>query len=101
MAAVNIDLSTAPRDLASTTRRYHVQYTGATLYVAGGDTGLADALGVGQVFEVLGTISNGTNVLIPFYDRTTGKLQWFDNGTGAEAAGNLSAYVGTLEVVAV
>ena len=99
MAAVTLTLANAPRDLGATTRRYFPTYTGATLYAAGGDTGLAEAIGIGKIFVVLGAISNGTNLLIPFYDQATGKLMWFDNSTGAEASGNLSGYSGALEVI--
>lgn len=102
MAAVTIDLAAVQpsRDIGSTTRKYHPTYTGPSLYVAGGDTGLAAALGVKQIVIVLGTITNGTTVLIPCYIQSTSKVQWFIATTGLEASGDLSAYSGVLLVVA-
>lgn len=100
MAAVNLTLANDfPRDIAATSRRYFPTYTGSAAYAAGGDTGLADALGIGKIFVVLGTISDGVDVLIPYYDQATGKLMWFNDGTGNEAAGDLSAFSGVLEVI--
>lgn len=74
-----------------------VQYTGPALYVAGGDpiSGPVD-LGCGEIYGCYGSISNGSAVLIPWWDYTNQKVKFFVPNTGAEAAGNLSAYTGTL-----
>jgi hypothetical protein len=100
MAAVTISLATVQpaRDMGATTRRYFPTYTGPTLYAAGGDTGLATALGVGKIVTVLGTISNGTAALVPWFNQATGNLMWFT--PTAEAAGDLHLYTGVLEVIA-
>ncbi len=88
-----------PRDVASTTRRFFPKYTGPTLYVAGGDGPLTTALGIGKIFAVLGlTLSNGTVILLGYYDATADKIKWFDMA-GAEASGDLSTYSGHIEVI--
>ena len=101
MAAVNISLANAPRDVGATTRRFFPAYTGPASYATGGDTGLAAALGIGKIFAVLGlTISNGTLTYIGWYSTTTGNLLWFDMA-GAQVANatDLSTFVGQFEVI--
>ena len=105
MAAVNISLSSSvqpSRDIGATTRRYMPAYTGATSYATGGDTGLLAALGVGQIVTVLGTLSNGTALIMVKYVHSTEKLLMFSLATGAEVANavDLSTYTGVLEVIA-
>lgn len=73
-----------------------VQYTGPTLYVAGGDPIGVNDVGMGDIFGVYGVISSGTAVLIVRWDYTNQKLMFFVPNTGAEAAGNLSTFSGTL-----
>lgn len=74
-----------------------VRYTGPSAYPAGGDAYTAGSdLPMGEVYGVYGTISNGSAVRIPFWDYTNQKLLFFVPNTGAEAAGDLSAYSGTL-----
>lgn len=76
---------------------YEVQYTGPASYPAGGDpiSGPVD-LGLGEIFGVYGVISSGAAVRIAFWDYTNQKLQFFVPNTGAEAAGDLSTFAGTL-----
>jgi len=74
-----------------------VRYTGPAAYAAGGDAVNAPTeLGMGEVYAAVGSISNGTAVLVLWFDYTNQKLMWFVPNTGAEAAGDLSTYVGTL-----
>ena len=73
-----------------------VQYAGPSAYVAGGDPISGSDLGCGEIFGVYGTISNGSAVRIPWWDYTNQKLMFFVPDTGAEAAGDLSAFNGTL-----
>lgn len=73
-----------------------VRYTGPAAYVAGGDATPVADLGLSQIYGVYGTITNGTAVLVPIWDFTNQKLKFIVPNTGAEAAGNLATYVGTL-----
>jgi len=74
-----------------------VRYTGPALYVAGGDPVNAPTeLGMAEVYAAYGNISNGTAVLINVFHYTTQKLAWFVPNTGAEFAGDASAYTGTI-----
>lgn len=73
-----------------------VRYTAPAAYVAGGDGDVVNDLGLSQIYGVYGTITNGTAVLITSWDFTAQKLKVLVPNTGAEASGNLSAYVGTL-----
>jgi len=94
-----LDLSIAPADISSTYRRQVATYTGPTLYVAGGDPISADDVRMGILFTVLGTITNGTNVLVIAWDALNNALMLFDNSTGAEFAGDASGYLGNLEFI--
>lgn len=105
MAAVNINLGSSvqpSRDIGATTRRYMPAYTGPVSYATGGDTGLLAALGVGQIVTVLGTLSNGSALLMVKYVHATEKLLIFSLATGAEVANaaDISTYSGVLEVIA-
>ena len=79
-----------------------VRYTGPAAYVAGGESVNASAdLGMAEVYAVVGNLGNAsgvasTAILVPFFDYTNQKLQWFVPNTGAEASGSLAAFVGTL-----
>ncbi len=72
--------------------------TGPLSYTTGGDpvSGPND-LGSGEIYGVYGTISDGTAVLIPWWDYTNQKLKFIVPNTGSEVANatDLTAYVGT------
>lgn len=74
-----------------------VQVTGGT-YATGGEPVDAEELGLGTIFGVYGTISNGSAVLIPWFDYANQKILFFVPNTGAEVADalDLSGYSGTL-----
>lgn len=100
---MTITLTGAPRDAASTTRRYFPSYTGPAAYATGGDTGMLAALGVGKIFCINALIiTNGTVVLVGVYLPATDAIQWFVASTGAEVANgvDLSGYTGQFEVCA-
>jgi hypothetical protein len=73
-----------------------VQYAGPAAYVAGGDPIAGSDLGCGEIFGVYGILSSGSAVRIPWWDYTNQKLVLFVPNTGAEAAGDLSTFTGTL-----
>lgn len=76
-----------------------VRYTGPASYATGGDpVNASDELGMGEVFGVYGTISDGSAVRVPFFDYANQKILWFVPDTGAEVAGavDLSTFSGTL-----
>ena len=95
---MNISESSFPaRDRLNDRMVRQVRYTGPNPYVAGGDAVNASSeLGMGEVYMAVGSISNGTALLLLFFDYTNQKLKWFVPNTGAEASGDLSAYVGTI-----
>ncbi len=76
-------------------------YTGPVLYVAGGDLAtLQTDFGFSRVNNVfLGLAWNGTSVRLIVWDPTNKKIVWYVPETGAEASGNLSAYVAQILVV--
>lgn len=76
-----------------------VRYSGPLSYATGGDpVNAGSELGMGEVYGVYGTISNGSAVRIPFFDYANQKILWFIPNTGAEvaAAVDLSGFSGTL-----
>lgn len=95
------------QDSAGIRKRRVFQYTGPASYATGGDTLTATELGLSAIECVLGlTISNGTLVLIGWWNRSTGKIMWFDSPAGAGGtltqvanATNLSTFTGFVEVV--
>lgn len=98
-AQANLSAYGQPMDLANTTRRAYPTFTGPASYTSGGEEGLAAVCRMGRVYTVLGVISNGTAIRVPYWNNATEKLMWFVPNTGAEASGDLSGYVGTLEVI--
>lgn len=75
-----------------------IQAAGPVSYTTGGDPIQAATLGLGTVYGVYGSISNGTAVLVGNFDFTNQTLRWFVPSTGAEVANavDLSTYTGTL-----
>lgn len=101
MAAVTINGAGSPHDQSATCRRKTVVYTGPASYATGGDTGLADALGWGKIFALLGgIISNGTLTYLLYWNASTSAVMIFDMA-GAEVANatDLSTFSGSVEVV--
>lgn len=75
------------------------RYTGPSSYATGGDPTKASAdLGMSEVFGVYGTISDGSEVRIPWLDYPNQKIRWFIPDSDAEVASgvNLSTFSGTL-----
>lgn len=94
------DITISPGQNTNTLRRQVFQYTGPTLYVAGGDPLTPSDFRMGAIHAVLGGfIGSGTALRLVFFDEANGKLQIFVPDTGAEAAGDLSTFSGRLEVV--
>ena len=95
---MNIDITQFPfRERMNDRMVAQVRYTGPALYVAGGDPVNAPTeLGMAEVYAAYGNISNGTAVILVQFRYTTQKLQMFVPNTGAEFAGDASAYTGTL-----
>lgn len=76
-----------------------VRYTGPASYVTGGDAVNGPAeLGMGEVYQVTGIISDGSAIRIPFFNYATQKILWFIPNTGAQVANavDLSSFSGTL-----
>lgn len=67
-------------------------------YLTGGEVLTAADLGMSNIQGVYGTISNGTAVVVAWFDYTNQKLKLFVPNTGAEVANavDLSGYTGTL-----
>ena len=100
MGAITVDESKFPsRDRWNDRLIRQFVATGPASYTTGGDA-LPD-VGMGDIYHVSGTLSNGTNVRIPVWNYTTQKLQFWDPAAGTEAANlaNLSAYTGVLTVI--
>lgn len=100
---MNISETSFPaRDRLNDRMVRQVRYTGPASYSAGGESvNASNDLGMGEVYAVEGTIGNAsgvasTAILVPFFDYTNQKLQWFVPNSGAEASGDLSAYRGTV-----
>jgi hypothetical protein len=90
-----------PMDQGATTKRALATYTGPASYATGGEDGLAEACRLTLVWVIAGAvISNGTTILIGYYDAATAKLQWFDMaGVEVSALTALTGYTGTFEVI--
>lgn len=88
-------------DHSSTRHRRTWLYTGPVSYVTGGDALTASDVKLGEIEAVVGgeVASNGSVILLLFYDHTNQKMKWFDLA-GAEVAGatDLSAYSSRLTV---
>jgi hypothetical protein len=78
------------------------KFSGPSSYATGGDAiNPGTELGMSQIHCWLGNIvSNGTVVLVTFYDAANKKLKYFDMaGAEISAATNLSTYSGYAEVI--
>lgn len=75
-----------------------VTAAGPTSYATGGDAIDAAALGLSQVFGVYGQLSNGTTIVVPFFDFANQKLMFWVMATDAQVANavDLSGFTGTL-----
>lgn len=89
------------RDVLSTHKAHFVVYTGPSAYVAGGDAFAPADVGLGNIDAVIpcGVAFNGSATRLVTWDRTNETLVWYVPDTGAEAAGDLSAYTLTLLVL--
>jgi hypothetical protein len=102
---MDIDLSNAPMDLGSTTRRALATYTGPAAYVTGGDPVTPEDVRMGKVFALGGcVVSNGTAVYLLWLTGAAGatqKIMWFVAATGVEVANgvDLSGYSGQIEFI--
>lgn len=94
--------SAIPRhDRSADRQRKTFKFTGPASYVTGGDPVLGSETGISVVHVWLGNVvSNGTVILLTFYDAAAKKLKYFDLA-GAEVANgtNLSTYSGYAEVI--
>lgn len=73
--------------------------TGPASYTTGGDDlDASDELGLGEIYGVYGTLSNGTEVLDVWWDYTNQRLMIFAAGGAAEVGNgtDLSTYSGVL-----
>lgn len=93
----------AARDRLNDRLVREVRYTGPSAaaggYVTGGDPIGPGDVGMGDIFGVYGGfLSNGTSIVIPVWNYTTQKLQFWVPNTGVEVANavDLSAYSGTI-----
>jgi hypothetical protein len=89
--------ATSPRQYRDVTGDHKVQmgqYAGPASYVSGGDGFAPSDLGMSTFDHVaLGVAWNGTASRLLVYDKTNQKVIWVVPDTGAEATGDLSAYV--------
>jgi hypothetical protein len=79
---------------ATSPRQYRDVTGGPASYVSGGDGFAPSDLGMSTFDHVaLGVAWNGTASRLLVYDKTNQKVIWVVPDTGAEATGDLSAYV--------
>lgn len=94
--------SAIPRhDRSADRQRKTIKFTGPASYLTGGDPVTGAELGMSVVHVWLGNVvSNGTVILLAYYDAANKKLKYFDLA-GAEVANatNLSTYSGYAEVL--
>jgi hypothetical protein len=97
---MNISETSFPaRDRMNDRMVRQVRYTGPASYATGGDpVNASSELGMGEVYTVHGTITDGTNIRLSVFDYANQKIKWYIPNTGAEVANavDLSTYVGTL-----
>lgn len=96
---MNIDETKFPaRDRWNDRLVRQVRYTGPASYLTGGDPVNAPTeLGMAEVYQAEGNLSNGTLTLILHFSYTTQKMRFYVPNTGAEVANatDLSGYAGT------
>ena len=90
-------------DKSATFLRKVVRWAGPASYATGGETLDPQDTGLGRVRAVVGVISNGSAVRIPYLSVSTQKLQWYVPNTGAEVANavDLSTFVGQVELIGI
>lgn len=95
MATLTLSTIRQNRDNWSTHKVQLFLYTGPSAYVAGGDSLLPADVGWASFdgVDVLGVAFNGSATRLVGYDYTNQKFVWYVPNTGAEASGDLSAYV--------
>lgn len=89
------------QDRSGSYSRRIFQYTGPTSYATGGDSLTPESIALGKIEALLGLfISNGTNTLSGFYNRTTKKILWYSaTATEATNGSDYSAYTGVFEAI--
>lgn len=100
------DLTNSARPINDKSASFHrkvVRWTGPASYTTGGETLDPDNTGMGRVRAVVGVISNGSAVRVPWLDVANQTLLWFIPDTGAQVANgvDLSTFVGQLEIIGI
>ncbi len=96
------DITISPADLSASLRRQVFEYTGPASYTTGGEAIPADTVRMGTIHAVVGgTISDGTDVYLVWFDEPNGNLLVFVASTGVEVANgvDLSGFTGRLEAI--
>lgn len=76
-----------------------VLYTGPVSYTTGGeDLEASEELGLGEIYGVYGTLSDGTRIVTPWWNYVTQRLLIIDVGGAAQvgSGADLSAFSGVL-----
>ena len=99
MATISRDAVPMP-DKSGTKERRIVAYTGP-VYATGGDSLTPESVALKTIDAIVGmTISNGTNQLYGWYDRTNKKIKWFSaTATETNNGTDLTGYTGNFEII--